>query len=540
MTFGNFMLFLVKLLAGIGVFLVGVHLLTNNIEQLATGKIKSLFGKTANRRLLNVGIGTVATALIQSSSVTTVLIVGFVNVGIINLLQATAMIMGANIGTTITAQIAALSALPVTTYIQLSVFIGIMMSMTCKSDNLKKTGSILAGLGLIFIGLSLMSDTMKTNRDAVQGIFEVVTNPFLLFGLGVFLTAIVQSSSAVTSIIIAMSVAGLTIGTGGNEVLYIILGTNIGSCGTAVMSSLTAGTNARRAGLIHLLFNTVGAAIFLVLLLCWPGFMASTFQKWFPTAATQIAMFHTFFNVTCTLLFLPFCKVFVKVSELLIPEKKAEPVQTFLDERMLTSASLAVSQLEKELVLLSDTAMDAFRMSYKSFKTKDKALIAPTQSLIEQAGNTSQSIINYLIRLAPQSKLLYERNISDLHNNVGDVMRIAEIADNFTKYTQRAIDKNLQFSSPVQTEIDGMVSRIEDLYALTKQIILEKDASLLPQIDEAENDVDAYRKKLIDGHVARLNAGECKPESIGVFINLVSNLERLGDHLTYIAYTAKA
>ena len=150
------------------------------------------------------------------------------------------------------------------------------------------------------------------------------------------------------------------------------------------------------------------------------------------------------------------------------------------------------------------------------------------------------SDLNYLIRLAPQSKLLYERNISDLHNNVGDVMRIAEIADNFTKYTQRAIDKNLQFSSPVQTEIDGMVSRIEDLYALTKQIILEKDASLLPQIDEAENDVDAYRKKLIDGHVARLNAGECKPESIGVFINLVSNLERLGDHLTYIAYTAKA
>ena len=540
MTFAELMLFLVKLLAGIGVFLVGVHLLTANMEQLATGKIKSLFEKTANRRLVNVAIGTVATALIQSSSVTTVLIVGFVNVGLLNLFQATAMIMGANIGTTITAQIAALSALPVTTYIQLSVFIGIMMNMTCKSDNLKKTGSILAGLGLIFIGLSLMSDTMKANRDAVQGIFEVVTNPCLLFGLGVFLTAIVQSSSAVTSIIIAMSVAGLTIGTGGNEVLYIILGTNIGSCGTAVMSSLTAGTNARRAGLIHLLFNTAGAAIFLVLLLCWPGFMASTFQQWFPTAATQIAMFHTFFNVTSTLLFLPFGKVFVKVSELLIPEKKAEPVQTFLDERMLTSPSLAVSQLEKELVLLSDTAMDAFRISYQSFKTRDKALIAPTQSFIEQAGNTSQSMIDYLIHLAPKSKLLYERNISDIHSNVGDVMRIAEIADNFTKYTQKAIDKNLRFSSNVLAEIDDMVRRIEELYALTKRMILEKDTSLLPQIDEAENEIDAYRKKLIDGHVARLDAGECKPESIGVFINLVSNLERLGDHLTYIAYTAKA
>ncbi len=192
-----------------------------------------------------MGIGAAATALIQSSGVTTVLIVGFVNVGVINLYQATAMIMGANIGTTITAQIAALSAFPVTTYIQILIFIGIMMSMACKSDNLKRGGMILAGLGLIFIGLSLMSDAMKASRDAIQGVFETVTNPFLLFLIGIVLTALVQSSSATTSVIIAMSVAGLTVGTGGNEVLYLILGTNIGSCVTALMSSVTAGPNAQ-------------------------------------------------------------------------------------------------------------------------------------------------------------------------------------------------------------------------------------------------------------------------------------------------------
>ena len=189
MTFAELIMFAVRLLAGTGVFLVGVHLLTANIEQLATGKIKDLFEKTADRRLVNVGIGAASTALIQSSGVTTVLIVGFVNVGIMNLYQAAAMIMGANIGTTITAQIAALSAFPVTTYIQLCVFIGMMMTMICKSDNLQKTGFILSGLGLIFIGLSLMSDAMKVNRDAIQGIFEAVTNPFLLFGIGIFLTA---------------------------------------------------------------------------------------------------------------------------------------------------------------------------------------------------------------------------------------------------------------------------------------------------------------------------------------------------------------
>ena len=177
MTFEELLLFMVRLAAGTGVFLVGVHLLTGNIEQLATGKIKALFGKTAGRKLANVGIGAAATALIQSSGVTTVLIVGFVNVGIMNLHQAAAMIMGANIGTTITAQVAALSAFPITTYVQVFVFVGIMMSMVCKSDNLKKTGLILAGLGLVFIGLSLMSDAMKGSYDAVQGMFESLTNP---------------------------------------------------------------------------------------------------------------------------------------------------------------------------------------------------------------------------------------------------------------------------------------------------------------------------------------------------------------------------
>lgn len=539
MTIAQLALLLVKLLAGTGVFLVGVHLLTGNIEQLATGKIKELFGRTADRRLVNVGIGAAATALIQSSGVTTVLIVGFVNVGVMNLYQATAMIMGANIGTTITAQVAALSAFPITTYIQALVFIGIMMSMVCKRDTTKKTGMILAGLGLIFIGLSLMSDSMSGNRDAIQRLFEVVTNPILLLLIGVFLTALVQSSSATTSVIIAMSVAGLTIGTGGNEVLFIILGTNIGSCVTAIMSSFTAGPNARRAGLIHLMFNTLGSVIFFIILLCWPDFMASTFQRWFAAPATQVAMFHTFFNVICTVAFLPFCRWFVKASELLIPEKKATSAETYLDERMLSSASLAISQLEKEMVRLADVAMDAFRTGYRAFETRDKSLIEPTHQLIDQASGISQSMVNYLIRLSAQSKLADERPISNLHNNLGDIMRIAEIADNFTKYAQKTVDNDLDFSEGVKVELAKMVSQVETLYALTRQAVLERDASLLPQIERVEEGVDNMRRKLIDSHIQRLNQGECQAESSGVFINMVSNLERLGDHLTYIANTVQ-
>lgn len=532
-------LLLTRLLAGTGVFLVGVHLLTGNIKQLATGKLKELFGKTADKRLVNVGIGAAATALIQSSGVTTVLIVGFVNVGVMNLYQAAAMIMGANIGTTVTAQIAALSAFPITTYIQVLVFVGIMMSMVSGEDGVQKTGLILTGLGLIFIGLALMSDAMKANRDAIQGLFEVVRDPALLFLIGIFLTALVQSSSATTSVIIAMSVAGLSIGTGGNEVLYIILGTNIGSCVTALMSSFTAGANARRASLIHLMFNTLGSGIFFLVLMLWPDFMAATFRRWFPTAATQIAMFHTFFNVTCTVLFLPLCGWFVKVSERLIPEKKGEAggEETFLDERILSSASLAISQLEKEMVRLSDTAMEAFETGYRSFETRNKGLIAPTQELIDRAGGMEQSIVNYLIRLSAQSKLSDERDISRLHGNVADIMRIAEIADNMTKYTRATVDRGLDFSDAVRTELDGMVARIRELYGLTKQVVLEKEEGLLWEVDRAEEDIDAARKSLIESHIERLNQGACSASSSGVFINLVSNLERLGDHLTYIAHS---
>lgn len=537
MTLNEFIMLAVKLLAGTGVFLVGVHLLTVNIEQLATGKIKDLFSKTADKKLINAGIGVASTALIQSSGVTTVLIVGFVNVGIMNLFQAAAMIMGANIGTTITAQIAALSAFPITDYIELLVFIGIIISMVCKKESTKKGGMIAAGLGLIFIGLSLMSDSMKADREMIQGIFETVTNPFWLFLIGIILTALVQSSSAITSVIIAMSVAGLTIGTGGNEVLFIILGTNIGSCVTALMSSASAGANAKRASLIHFLFNTFGSGIFFALLMIFPQFMEETFSKWFLSPATQIAMFHTFFNVICTALFLPFCSVFVKISEFLIKDKETA-LSTNLDERMLAAPSVAIAQIEKELILLSDTAMDAFRTAYKSFEKADKELIPSAQKKIKKVEDIYNRVVSYLVQISIQSNLPEdEKKISVLHDNLSDIMRIAEIADNFTKYTKTTVDSHLEFSNSVKAELNEMVESIERLYKLTTELIFAKNTALFADIDFEENKIDDYRKRLINDHISRLNDGRCKPESSGVFINLVSNIERLGDHLTYIAYS---
>lgn len=537
MNLQDILFFIVKLVAGTGVFLVGVHLLTENIEQLATNKIKELFGKTAGKKLVNVGIGALATALIQSSGVTTVLIVGFVNIGIITLSQATAMIMGANIGTTITAQIAALSAFPITTYIQILAGLGILTTMMCKKEKTRQVGFIIAGLGLIFVGLSIMSDSMKANRDTIQLIFENVTNPFLLFFLGIALTALVQSSSAITSVIIAMSVAGLRIGTGGNEMLFIILGTNIGSCVTALMSSFGAATNARRTSMIHLMFNTFGCVIFMAVLLVFPGFMNATFGRWFATPSTQIAMFHTFFNVVCTVIFLPLSEGFVMISQKIIPEAKTEEAFTYLDERMLLTPALAIEQLKKETVVLGDCAMDAFDTAYRAFCERDKSAAAQVLEKIEKAQEKSNQIMAYVIKTSAVAGESTEKEVSIVHNNVADIMRIAEIADNFVKYTARICDNQLSLSEAAATGTNEMVDTIHKLFRFTKELILTGDLSLLPHIDSIEDKIDNYRKILIDGHIERVNTGVCTPAISSVYINLVSNLERLGDHITYVAHS---
>lgn len=540
MTAEEIIMFLVKLLAGTGVFLVGVHVMTGNIEQLATGKIKKLFGKTADKKLINAGIGAATTAIVQSSGVTTVLIVGFVNVGVMSLSQATAMIMGANIGTTITGLLAAMSSFSFTVYIQALAFVGVFVSMLTKNDNVKKISLLVAGLALVFIGLSLMSASMKDYQQALQEVFSGISNSFLLFFMGVFLTALVQSSSATTSIIIAMSVAGLQIGSGGNEVLFFILGTNVGSCVTALMSSIGASTNAKRASLIHLMFNTFGAVLFFIMLSLFPSFMDRTFKVWFAgNTAIQLAMFHVFFNVVCAIIFLPMTSLFVKISQLVIRDKKKEKIVSYLDERMISSPSIATSLAEKELFIVADVAMKAFLDSYKAFEKRDTSASSQILAEVEKTTDLSQNLIDYMIKISGYCSQKEEEKIAALHNCVGDVVRIADIADNFTKYTRREVEKDMEFSDGVIDEVSNMVKNIDSLYALTKQAVLESDKNILPEVDRVEEKIDAYRKSLIDGHIERLNKGLCKPESSSIFINLVSNIERLGDHLTYIAHSVE-
>ena len=534
----------IKILAGCGAFLLGFKLLSDNMEKLAGNSLKSLFNKTSEKKLVGVGMGAVTTAVVQSSAVTTVMVVGFVNAGIMSLNQAAAVIMGANIGTTITAQIVALQALDIQTFFMALAFIGMALEMFSKNDKVKICGLALAGLGLVFIGLSVMSGEMVYYKDDVnvQRFLTAIENPFLLLAFGIVLTALVQSSSAVTSVIITMAANKLVIGGGGNAVLYIILGSNIGTCVTALISSIGTSVNARRASIVHLLFNVFGVFIFMVLLLCWPNFQDMTFGSWFSSEATQIAMFHTAFNTICTLLFLPFTKGLVKMATFLVPDKKVKaPVEgeiTFMDKRFLSTPALAINQLTKETFRMADMAMESLQTAFDGFVERDLSAVDKVLASNENISRLSEQISDYLVQISASGiSLGDEKLVSALHNDVGDIVRIAELADNLTKYTRKEVNDSLVFSSVVGEKIAAMYDLLRKQYDLVKRISLEKDYTLMADSDKVEDEIDNMRRDLIADHLARMGRGECRPENNAVFINLVSNLERIGDHLNYIAHS---
>ena len=527
----------ISLLGGIGSFLLGFKILSDNIEKLANRGLRKILAYASKNRFIGVLIGMVVTAVIQSSSATTVMIVGFVNAGVMNLFQATSMIMGANIGTTITAQIVALESFDFSKFAVALAFVGMFMEMLCKKEKHRTIGLSFAGLGLVFLALQFMSSSMREFREApaVTNLLTSINNPFLLLFIGVVFTALVQSSSAVTTIVISMVGAGLSIGSSPNSVLFLILGTNIGTCVTALISSIGASTNAKRTSVIHLLFNVFGTAVFLVVLLLWKDFAAVTLQKWFSHESTQIAMFHTIFNVISTLIFLPFIKVFIKLSTIFVKEKKEDVRVTYLDDRFLNTPSIAVMQATREVIALGKEAMNALDLSLEGFLKRNIDDSKVVFKHIDNVEEYNKEIIAYLVNISSKEISIHDENkVSALHTVVNDLIRESEIADNVVKYTRFVIEKDINFSDQVYQSISELKNLLSEQFINVEKILIEKDYSVLDKVVEIENKIDNMRTDLIDGHIKRLEEGKCKPQSSGVFINLVSNLERAGDHLNYI------
>ncbi len=532
------------LLAGLGVFLVGMNMMSGSMEKLANTSLRSLLNSVTNNRIKGVGVGAGMTVIIQSSSATTVMTVGFVNAGILTLTQAVPIIMGANIGTTITAQLAALQSFDVTTWLMLLSCIGAFMTVLGKKEKTKTIGTILAGLGMLFIGLDIMSDAMRVMRDApfFQDTLQTITNPILLLVIGALFTALIQSSSAATGIIVSMAAAGIAIGGGGNAVLYVILGTNIGTCVTALLSSIGANANGKRASLVHLMFNVIGSVAFMIMLVLWPAFFEVTFQTWFPgeaAAATQIAMFHTVFNVVTTLILLPLSGVLVKVAQMLIKDKEDDKEVLrckFIDDRFLETPAIAVAQSVKEVTNAILVAQEALNLSIDAFTSKDYSKLDEVEKYRKQLKFYSSSITKYIIKVS-NKEVAYadEKTLGMIHHALTDVDRLSELAENIRRYCRTVEETGLTFSPAVMDEIKHMQSVLDDQFAAVVDVFEYKVASRLPEVESREDIVDDCKKKLLEAHIKRLNEGECKIESSSVFINLVGNLERVGDHLAKIA-----
>ncbi len=530
------------LLAGCGVFIAGMNMLSSGLEKSAGGGLKRMLGKISGNRFSGVGVGAGVTAIIQSSSATSVMVIGFVNAGILTLFQATSIIMGANIGTTITGVIVSLKSLGITQYAATLAFIGVMMTFFNK-ERIKQIGGILCGFGLIFVGLDVMGmafdpDTHPEIIEFFSGLFEVINNPLLLILVGMAFTALIQSSSAATGIFIMMvGTDALTL----DCALFLVLGSNIGTCITAVLACLGANTNAKRTALIHLSFNVIGTVVFTIFLWIFRDGSVRLLQRLISKPEMQLAWFHVIFNVVTTLLLLPFVKQLVKMATKLIPEKKKKTAETlqfkYVDDLLLKTPSIALMQVKKEIEYMASLARENIALSVEAMGTGDtesEKTVAEKEEIIDF---TNRELTQYLIKLAALVDSHAENEIGAYFHVLNDVERIGDHAENFQKIAAQMQDSGVQFSDTAKAEIREMGDKVLRMFEVSGEAFDDMDKTRLTELTKLENEVDEMKRELSARHFARLAEGSCKIEASAYFFSAVAGLERVADHLVNVGYS---
>lgn len=533
---------ILTLLTGCGVLMIGMKMLSDGLESSAGPGMRKLFAKISGNRFSGVGVGALVTALIQSSAATTVMSIGLVNAGIITLLQAAAIVMGANIGTTVTGLIVSLSAYNITMYLMVLAFIGVMM-MFVKRDIIKKIGGALCGLALIFVGLDLMSGALASPEisQMFSKLFVAIDFPILLILVGLVFTAVIQSSSAATGILITLVGSGAL---GVENALFIVLGTNIGTCITAILASIGASTNAKRTALFHLMFNVVGTFIFTVFLWIFSSQIAALLQKMFGAPQMQLAMFHVFFNVITTAILLPFIKQFTKLAEILIKDKKEDEAQNykvkFIDDRLLQTPPIAMQQLKNEIVFMADLAKTNLELSMDALINGNLSLKHDITDREGYINFENHSIAKYLIKLSALSLSDTDESIiGSYHHVINDIERIGDHAENFSDQALSNHNIGIEFSPEALSELLRMQNKVMEMFSLSIKVFAKKDYSVLERLSGMENEVDQMKKEFNDNHIERLKRGECEVERGTYFFSIITALERIGDHLINIAYSIK-
>ena len=537
---------LIWLLAGVGIFIVGMNFMGEALEKSAGSGMKKLLGKISNNRFSGVGIGAGVTAIIQSSSATSVMVIGLVNAGVMTLMQATPIIMGANIGTTITGLLVSLKNDYFNMAMYLLAFVGVMMSFF-KKEKIKILANLFCGLGLIFVGLNVMSSEQAFGNALVEEMFidifqnKVVQFPLLLIVIGIIFTALIQSSSASAGVVITMVGTGvLPLG----QALFIILGANIGTCVTALLASVGANTNSKRVAFIHFIFNVIGTALFTAIIWSLKDPIVNLLISFFPgsdpmSLQMRVSTFHVIFNVTTTLLLLPFVKQLVKMSTLVIKDKKTKEDDRrlkYVDERLLTTPPVAIMQVKKEVEYMSALARENLEKSFLSLGETNKFAdeIKETERIINF---TNHSLTRFLIKLSPLVNGANETTVGTYFHVLNDLERIGDHAENFAEIAWEMQKKELSFSENAMTELKGMQDKVLRMFEIASEAFDGGKSARLEELTALENEVDGLKRDLTARHYARLAEGECKVELSPYFSSYVGGLERVADHLVNVGYS---
>ncbi len=519
------------LVGGLGLFLYGMKIMGDGLQKAAGERMRRLLEVLTTNPLMGVLVGTGVTAIIQSSSATTVMVVGFVNAGLMTLRQAIGVIMGANIGTTMTAQ---LIAFKLETYALPAIAIGVLMSFFARSKGYKYGGQIILGFGILFLGLTTMSKAMTPLREApafVSLMTGIGRNPLLGVLIGFAFTSIVQSSSATIGVLQALAGMGLVnIGVA----LPILFGENIGTCVTALLSSIGTNVAARRAALVHFLFNLLGTVVFVLLLPVVAGLVTRTSGD----VVRQIANAHTLFNVTNTIIQLPLIGFLGALVTKLIPGQDVtfERGAKYLDRRLLSTPSIALGQAVKELLRMGNLARESITDTLSAFVKEDAGLVRLVRQREEVINDLQHEITNYLVDLAQQALTPEQSHkLNGLLNIVNDIERVGDHLENIIEFTEEKIESKLPFSSYAIEELEYMFGKVGNLFTAALQAFEREDRAAAKDLMRFEEEVDQMEKDLRKSHILRLHEGKCYTASGVVFIDVISNLERIGDHATGIA-----
>ncbi len=534
---------ILKLLGGLAIFLFGMDVMGNGLEKRGGGKLKSILESMTSNRFKGIALGAGVTAIIQSSSATTVMVVGFVNSGIMKLRQAIGVIMGANIGTTITAWLLSLTGIegsnPVMQFMKPSVFsmllalIGIIYIMFLKDSKKKDTGAILVGFAVLIMGMDMMSASVAPLKEnaTFASILTLFNNP--LFGVlaGAILTAVIQSSSASVGILQALSTTGNIYY---SNAVPIIMGQNIGTCITALLSSIGANKNAKRVAVVHLSFNIIGTIVFIALfylvqyLVGWPFFDTSI-------NAAGIAAVHTVFNIFATLIMVPFVKQLEKLSMLIVKDDQQKETETILDARLLATPSVAIAQAKRIANQMAIVSKDAFLGSLSLIGQYDAKKAEEIRELEGKADKYEDILGSFLVKLSGESLNLDDsREISNLLHCIGDFERISDHAVNIVQSAEEINEKKIMFTKEAQAELAVAKSALEEILENTCNAFVEENTSLATKIEPLEQVIDGLKLKMRANHIERLQNSTCTIATGFVFSDLITNMERVADHCSNI------